>query len=61
MENYSDLENVSKVFQIKNRLKNLQQGNNDVIEYYNSLQLLWQKLDMHYESDWGDLDENKKF
>ena len=60
-ENYSDLEKASQVFEIKNRLKALQQGNSDITKYYDSLQMLWQELHMHYEADWGDLEENKKF
>lgn len=56
-ENYSDLENASKVFEIKNKLKEMQQGNLDITDYYNALQTLWQELDMHYETDWGDLKE----
>ncbi|GAV79767.1 UBN2_3 domain-containing protein, partial [Cephalotus follicularis] len=48
-KNYSDLENASQVFEIKNKLKDLQ------------LQMLWQELDLHYEVDWEDLEENQKF
>lgn len=39
----------------------MQQGNLDIIKYYNALQTLWQELDMHYEADWGDLEGNTKF
>ncbi|KAK3024584.1 hypothetical protein RJ639_044326 [Escallonia herrerae] len=59
--NYSDLENASQVFEIKNKLKEMHQGNLEVTEYYNELQTLWQELDMHYEADWGDLEGNLKF
>ncbi|KAH7688654.1 Retrotransposon gag domain-containing protein [Dioscorea alata] len=59
--NYSDLENASQVFEIKNKLKELRQGTMEVTEYYNELQILWQELDLHYEADWGDLDESLKF
>ncbi|GAV90517.1 UBN2_3 domain-containing protein, partial [Cephalotus follicularis] len=44
IENYSDLENASRVFEIKNKLKDLSQGSMDITEYYNELQMLWQKL-----------------
>ena len=60
-ENYSDLENASQVFEIKNKLKDIRQGNSDITEYYNLLQILWLELDMHYEADWGDLEANVKF
>ena len=33
----------------------------EVTKYYNELQILWQELDLHYEADWGDLEENLKF
>ncbi|KAK3026255.1 hypothetical protein RJ639_041631 [Escallonia herrerae] len=60
-KNYYDLENASQVFEIKNKLKEMHQGNLEVTEYYNELQTLWQELDMHYEADWGDLEGNLKF
>ncbi|KAK3015319.1 hypothetical protein RJ639_006167 [Escallonia herrerae] len=60
-KNDSDLENASQVFEIKNKLKEMRQGNLEVTEYYNELQTLWQELDMHYEADWGDLEGNLKF
>lgn len=60
-EHYLDLENASRVFEIKNRLKEICQESMSIIEYYNSLQTLWQELDLHYEADWGDLEGNIKF
>ena len=33
----------------------------EVTEYYNVLQMLWQELDMYYEVDWGDIEDNLKF
>ncbi|GAV57756.1 UBN2_3 domain-containing protein, partial [Cephalotus follicularis] len=36
-KNYSDLENASQVFEIKNKLKDLRQGSMDITEYYNEL------------------------
>ncbi|KAK3010295.1 hypothetical protein RJ639_010800 [Escallonia herrerae] len=59
-KNYADLENASQVFEIKNKLKKMRQGNLEVTEYYNELQTLWQELDMHYEPDLGDLEGNLK-
>lgn len=46
-EHYSDLENVSQVFEIKNKLKEIRQENMSITEYYNTLQTLWQELDLH--------------
>ncbi|GAV60583.1 UBN2_3 domain-containing protein, partial [Cephalotus follicularis] len=36
-KNYSDLENASQVFEIKNKLKDLRQGRMDITEYFNEL------------------------
>lgn len=44
-KNYSDLENASQVLEIKNKLKEMRQGNLDITKYYNALQTLWQELD----------------
>ncbi|GAV64829.1 UBN2_3 domain-containing protein, partial [Cephalotus follicularis] len=60
-KNYSDLENASQVFEIKNKLKDLRQGGIDITEYFNELQMLWQELDLHYEADWEGLEGNQKF
>lgn len=60
-EHYSDLENASQVFEIKNKLKDIRQESMSITEYYNTLQTLWQELDLHYEADWGDLEGNIKF
>ncbi|GMI76535.1 hypothetical protein HRI_001322800 [Hibiscus trionum] len=53
-ENYSDLGNASQVFEIKLKLKDIQQGTLEVTQYYNNLKILWQELDMYYEVDWGE-------
>ncbi|GMI80943.1 hypothetical protein HRI_001763600 [Hibiscus trionum] len=60
-ENYSDLGNASQVFEIKLKLKDIQQGTLEVTQYYNNLKILWQELDMYYEVDWGEGLEHTKF
>ncbi|XP_017647646.1 uncharacterized protein LOC108487805 [Gossypium arboreum] len=60
-ENYSDLGNASQVFEIKLKLKDIQQGTLEVTQYYNNLKILWQELDMYYEADWGKGKEHTKF
>ncbi|GMI75189.1 hypothetical protein HRI_001188200 [Hibiscus trionum] len=59
-ENYSDLGNASQVFEIKLKLKDIQQGTLEVTQYYN-LKILCQELDMYYEVDWGEGLEHTKF
>ncbi|GAV72395.1 UBN2_3 domain-containing protein, partial [Cephalotus follicularis] len=43
-KNYSNLENASQVFEIKNKLKDLRQESMVITKYYNELEMLWQKL-----------------
>ena len=50
-ENYSDLGNASQVFEIKLKLKDIQQGTLEVTHYYNNLKIVWQELDMYYEAN----------
>ena len=38
---YSDLENSSQLFELRNRARNLRQGEMDVTQYYSSLRKLW--------------------
>lgn len=37
------------------QLKEMQQGNMDITKYYNALQTLLARKDMHYQVDWKDL------
>ncbi|GMI67956.1 hypothetical protein HRI_000464900 [Hibiscus trionum] len=60
-ENYSYLGIASQVFEIKLKLKDIRQGTLEVTQYYNNLKILWQKLDMYYEADWGEGEEHTKF
>ncbi|KAK8340198.1 hypothetical protein V6Z12_A08G086200 [Gossypium hirsutum] len=57
----ADLGNASQVFEIKLKLKDIQQGTLEVTHYYNSLKILWQELDMYYEADWVEGLERTKF
>lgn len=54
---YSDLKNSSQVFELRNRAKNLRQGENDVTQYYNELTKLWQELDLFRVLQWKDPDD----
>ena len=59
---YSNLEIVSQLFEIKNKLKELRQEAMEVTKYHiNELQILWQEMGLHYEADWGNLNESRKF
>lgn len=49
------------MFELKLKLKEIRHGSDEVTTYYNSLKIIWQELDMFYESDWGDVEEHKKF
>ncbi|KAL6348502.1 hypothetical protein AAG906_009962 [Vitis piasezkii] len=43
---YSDLGNVSQLFELQSKLKEKKQGDSTVIDYYNTLIGLWQELDL---------------
>ena len=43
---YSDLGNVSQLFDLQSKLKEKKQGDSTVIDYYNTLIGLWQQLDL---------------
>ncbi|GMN47868.1 hypothetical protein TIFTF001_017034 [Ficus carica] len=49
---YSDLENSSQLFELRNWACNLHQGDMDVNQYYNSLRKLWQEVDMFHSVSW---------
>ena len=43
---YSDLGNVSQLFELQSKLKEKKHGDSTVIDYYNTLIGLWQELDL---------------
>ena len=51
---YSDYEDTSQVFELRNRARNLKQENLDVTQYFNSLKKLWQELDLFQSCNWKD-------
>lgn len=56
-ETYSDLENSSQLFELRNMARNLKQGDMDVTHYFNSLKNLWQELDLFNECEWRCIDD----
>lgn len=50
-ECYSELENSYKIFDLKTRLWQSKQGNQDVTMCYNLMATLWQEFDRYYEDD----------
>ena len=49
---YSNLENLSQIFDLKTRLGQSKQGERDVTTYYNEMVTLWQELDQCYDDVW---------
>ena len=45
---YSDVGNVSQLFELQSELKEKKQGDSTVIDYYNTLIGLWQELDFGF-------------
>ncbi|KZV15766.1 hypothetical protein F511_32247 [Dorcoceras hygrometricum] len=50
-----------KTFELKTRLWNSKQGENNVIEYYNEMRALWQELDLCYNDDWECKNDSVKY
>ena len=51
-ETYSNKENVSELFRLEKTLRDLQQGDMAVIDYYNKLSRFWQQLDAIEKPSW---------
>uniref|UniRef100_UPI0020A63B15 hypothetical protein n=1 Tax=Proteus mirabilis TaxID=584 RepID=UPI0020A63B15 len=51
---YSDFENSSQMFELRNTARNLRQEENDVTQYYHKLTKLWQELDLFNSPSWKD-------
>lgn len=60
-ETYSDLENSSQLFELRNMARNLKQGDMDVTHYFNSLKNLWQELDLFNECEWRCIDDGARY
>ncbi|KAH9796155.1 retrovirus-related pol polyprotein from transposon RE1 [Citrus sinensis] len=60
-ETYSDLENSSQLFELRNMARNLKQGDMDVTHYFNSLKNLWQELDLFNECEWSCIDDGARY
>ncbi|KAH9677444.1 retrotran gag 3 domain-containing protein [Citrus sinensis] len=60
-ETYSDLENSSQLFELRNMARNLKQGDMDVTHYFNSLKNLWQELALFNECEWRCIDDGARY
>ncbi|XP_061359131.1 uncharacterized protein LOC133303265 [Gastrolobium bilobum] len=60
-KNYSDLENTSQVFELRNKLRDFRQRGMTITEYFTALTNLWQELDLYYASDLKGLEANTQF
>lgn len=49
---YSDLENSAQLFELRNKARNLTQGERDVTTYFNALTKLWQEIDLFNNANW---------
>lgn len=49
---YSDLENSSQLFELRNKARNLTQAEMDVTTYFNALTKLWQEVDLFNNGHW---------
>jgi len=51
-EIFSNLEDVSELFETENTLHDLRQGEMYVIQFFSSLTHLWQKIDLYEHYQW---------
>ena len=49
---YSDLGNQSQIFELTLKLGEIQQGEDNVTKYFNSLKWIWQDLDLFNTYEW---------
>ncbi|KAL6342999.1 hypothetical protein AAG906_017019 [Vitis piasezkii] len=54
---YSNLENSSQMFELRNKARNLWQGEHDLTQYYSDLTKLWQELGLFNLPVWKDPDD----
>lgn len=58
---FANLENFAQLFELRNKARNLRQGDLDVTQYYNTLQRLWREIDMFVQIDWDTLKDVEKY
>ncbi|XP_020271826.1 uncharacterized protein LOC109846996 [Asparagus officinalis] len=51
---YSDFMDTSQIYELRNRARNLRQGELDVTQYFNALIKLWQEMDLFQSYNWKD-------
>ena len=49
---YFDFGNQSQFYELETKLREIQQGENTVTKYFNSLKGLWQDLDLFMDYEW---------
>ena len=49
---YSDLGNQSQIFELTLKLDDIQQGEDNITKYFNSLKRIWQDLDLFNTYEW---------
>ena len=56
---YSDFGNQSQVNELEDQIKGIQQGENTVTKYFNTLKGLWQDLDLFMDYEWKCSEDGK--
>ena len=55
---YSNLGNQSQIFELALKLGEMRQGEDSVIEYFNSLKRVWQDLDLFNTYEWKSVEDS---
>lgn len=50
---FSDFENSAYMCELRDKTRNLKQGDQDVTSYFHSLTKLWQELDLYNQEEWS--------
>ena len=58
---YFDFDNQSQVYELETKLREIQQGENIVTKYFNTLKGLWQDLDLFMDYEWKYLEDGKHY
>ena len=58
---FSDLENLAQMFELRDKVRNLRQGDMDVIQYFNIFNKLWQEIGMFNDCVWSFAKDSERY
>ena len=58
---FSDLENLAQMFELRDKVQNLRQGDMDVIQYFNIFNKLCQEIGMFHDCVWSFAKDSERY